>query len=230
MGWTRIPYLFLKIPESKWGGGNPHFSPSAVKEQIVHLFEGCNDLANFSLLPFHALGIGANYTRGTGLPGAPSQMLSLPPLSLATHCLLSELTCGTSRAQSYAWPFLGLDTVICQITQQANKSSRGWLYFAHGLLQHMVPSVVERGLGGGGRTVSLDSDCLMPPPKCHTNCHALKSTGSAWLEFMDFIRKIKVGIESCWSQDGRAGWQHLETYSLIGLIIFHRKKKWMQKA
>lgn len=41
---------------------------------------------------------------------------------------------------------------------------------------------------------------------------------------MDFIRKIKVGIESCWSQDGRAGWQHLETYSIIGLIIFHRKK------
>lgn len=86
----------------------------------------------------------------------------------------------------------------------------------------MVHSVVERS--GGGRTVSLDRDCLMPPSTHHTYCHALMSTGSAWLEFMDFIRKIKAGIESCWSQDGRAGWQHLETYSLIGLIIFHRKK------
>jgi hypothetical protein len=51
------------------------------------------------------------------------------------------------------------------------------------------------------------------------------STGSAWLEFMDFTRKIKVGIEFCWSQDGRAGWQHLETYSLIGLIIFPQDKE-----
>lgn len=145
LGWTRIPYLFLKIPGSKW---RRQGVPCAVKEQIVHLLERFNDLANFSLLSFHVLGIGASYTRGMGLTGAPSQMLSLPPLSLATHSLLSKLTCGTSRAQSYAGPFLGLDTVICQITQKGNKSSWGWLYFAHGLLQHMVPSVVERGWGG----------------------------------------------------------------------------------
>lgn len=65
------------------GKGNNHFGPSAEKEQIIHLLEGHNDLANFSILSFHVLGTGASYIRGMGLTGTPSQMLSLPSLSLA---------------------------------------------------------------------------------------------------------------------------------------------------